>query len=129
MLYDPMRLSRIQENEIRTTGKKLTLSGYMGELYGAIWSELDLGADIGLYRRILQREFLTKVSEFLLKPAAPTPDDVIAISRYQLKQLDRSLETYLENNPNADLVTRAHLENCSDVINEAIKAVYVKNSK
>jgi hypothetical protein len=37
MHYDPMRLSRIQENEIRTTGEKLTLSGYMGELYGPIW--------------------------------------------------------------------------------------------
>lgn len=129
MLYDPMRMSRIQENEIRTTGKKLTLSGYMGELYGAIWSELESGSEIDPYRRILQREFLTRVAEFLLKPAAPTPDDVIAISRYQLKQLDRSFETYLGNNPNADLVTRAHIENCSDVINETLKAVYVKNLK
>jgi len=129
MLYDPMRLSRIQENEIRTTGKKLTLSSYMGELYGAVWSELESGEEIGPYRRILQREFLTKVTEFLLKPAAPTPGDVIAISRYQLKQLDRSLGAYLGNNPNANLVTKAHLENCSDVISEALKAVYVKNSK
>jgi hypothetical protein len=129
MLYDPMRLSRIQENEIRTTGKRLTLSGYMGELYGAIWSELESGAEIGPYRRILQREFLTRVTEFLLNPPAPTPEDVVAISRYQLKQLDENLRAYLGNNPNADLVTKAHLDNCSDIINEALKAVYVKNMK
>lgn len=128
-LYDPMRLSRIQENEIRTTGKKLTLSGYMEELYRATWSELESGAEIGPYRRILQREFLTRVTEFLLNPAAPTPDDVVAISRYQLKQLDESLGAYLGSHPNADLITRAHLDNCSDIINETLKAVYVKNSK
>lgn len=63
-----------------------------------------------------------------LHPAAPTPDDVVAISRYQLKQLDESLGAYLGGHPNADLITRAHLDNCSDVINEALKAVYVKNS-
>jgi hypothetical protein len=26
-------------------------------------------------------------------------------------------------------VTKAHVENCSDVISEALKAVYVKNSR
>jgi len=128
-LYDPMRLSRIQENEIRATRDKLTLSGYMEELYKAIWSELETGAEIGAYRRILQREFLARATEFLLTPAAPTPDDVVAIIRYQLKQLDESLGAYLGNHPDADLITRAHLDNCSDVINEALQAVYVKNSK
>jgi hypothetical protein len=128
-LYDPMRLSRMQENEIRTTGKKLTLNDYMDELYMAIWSELESGEKIGPYRRILQREYLTRVTGFLLNPAAPTPDDVVAISRYQLKQLDESLGAYLGSHPDADLITRAHLDNCSDVINEALQAVYVKNSK
>ncbi len=129
MLYDPMRLSRIQENETRTTGKQLTVSDYMEELYEAVWSELGSGSKIGPYRRILQREFLTRVTEFLLKPAAPTPDDVVAISRFQLKQLEKNLNTYQADNPNTDLVTKAHLENCADVINEVLKAVYVKNGK
>jgi len=129
MLYDPLRLSRIQENEIRTTGNKLSLSDYMGELYEAIWAEFGSGVDIGPYRRILQREYLNRVSGFLLNPPAPTPDDVVAICRYHLKQLDKNIEKYLTNHPKTDLVTKAHLQNCSDVINEALKAVYVKNAK
>ncbi len=129
ILYDPMRLGRIQENEIRTKEKKLTLSDYMGELYSSIWEELDTGAPIGSYRRILQRAHLAQVTESILKPPAPLPDDVLAISRYQLKQLDKSLKGYLSKNPKADLVTKAHVEDCSDIIDEALKAVYVKNSK
>ena len=128
-LYDPMRLSRILENEIRAKGKKLTLSEYMGELYSSIWKELNTGVTIGPYRRILQREHLDRTTGLVLKPPAPTPDDVIAIIRYQLKQLDKNLKKYLAENPNSDLVTKAHVENCSDVISEALKAVYVKNSR
>jgi hypothetical protein len=129
ILFDPMRLGRIQENEIRIKEKKLTLSDYMGELYSSIWDEINSGAPIGPYRRILQRAYLAQVTGSILKPPAPLPDDVLAISRYQLKQLDKSLKGYFAKNPKADLVTKAHVENCSDIISEALKAVYVKNSK
>lgn len=129
ILYDPLRLGRIQENEIRTKEKKLTLSDYMGELYSSIWEEVNIGAPIGPYRRILQRAYLTRVTGFILKPPAPIPDDVLAISRYQLKQLDKSLKGYISKNPKADLVTKAHVDNCSDMISEVLKAIYVKNSK
>lgn len=129
MLYDPMRLGRIEENETRTKGKKLTLSDYMGELYSSIWEELNTEAPIGPYRRILQREYLNRVTELILSPKTPLPDDAIAISRYQLKHLDKALEGYLAKNSDADLVTKAHVENCSDIISEILKAVYVKNVK
>jgi hypothetical protein len=129
MLYDPLRLSRIQENEARTQGKKLTLSDYLGELHASIWEEIGKGAAISPYRRILQREYLGKVTEFILKPPAPTPDDVISIARYQLKKLDTEITDYLTKNLDADLATRAHLEGCSDSIHEALQAVFVKDAK
>jgi len=126
MLYDPMRLHRIQDNEIRTEGKMLTLGDYMSELYTAIWQELEEGKPIGLYRRILQRQYLNRMSTFVLKPLPATPDDVVAVSRYQLKRLNESIETYLSANPDADLMTKAHLEDCSDIIAETLKAVVSK---
>ncbi len=129
MLYDPMRLHRLQDNEIRTEGKKLTLSEYLSELYTSIWQELGEGRPVSTFRRILQREYLNSVTKSVLKPPPPTPDDVIAVYRYQLKQLEKSIRDYLKKYPEADLMTHAHLENCSDIITETLKAVYTKSAK
>jgi hypothetical protein len=126
MLYDPMRLHRIQDNEIRTTGRKLKLGDYMGELYAAIWQELKEGQAVSAYRRILQREYLNRVSDIVLKPSPATPDDMIAVCRFQLKKLDESIGKYMTANPNTDMMTQAHLEHCSDIIAETLKAVVTK---
>jgi hypothetical protein len=129
LLYDPLKLSRIQENESRVRGKTLTLGKYMTELHVSIWSEVGTGAAIDTYRRILQKEHLKKVSEIILKPSPPMPDDMVSILRYQLKRLDAGIKDYLAKRIDADLATRAHLESCSDSINEAIKAVFVKDTE
>jgi len=128
-LYDPMRLHRIQDNEMMAKGDKLTLGAFMGEIYAAIWQELKDGKSIGPYRRILQREYLARATDLVLKAPAQAPDDAIAISRHQLKELDKSIKTYLEAQTSVDLETRAHLENCTDLISETLKAVYIKNIK
>ncbi|UCC40134.1 MAG: zinc-dependent metalloprotease [Candidatus Aminicenantes bacterium] len=129
MLYDPMRLHRIQDNEMRTDGQKLTLGDYMSELYSAIWQEVREGKAVGNFRRILQREHLNRITGFVLKPPAPTPDDAIAIYRFQLKDLNKDIKEYLAKYPDSDPMTRAHLDNCSDIITETLKAVYTKSVK
>jgi hypothetical protein len=126
MLYDPMRLHRIQDNEIRTTGRKLKLGDYMSELYAVIWQELREGQAVNAYRRILQKEFLNRVSDIVLKPPPATPDDMIAVCRFQLKKLDESIGKYMTANPDTDMMTQAHLEHCSDIIAETLKAVVTK---
>jgi hypothetical protein len=128
-LYDPMRLHRIQDNELMAKGDKLTLGAYMGELYAAIWQELKDGKSIGPYRRILQREYVARATDLVLKAPAQAPDDAISIYRYQLKELDKSIKSYLGVQTSVDLETRAHLENCTDLISETLKAVYIKNIK
>jgi hypothetical protein len=129
MLYAPMRLHRLQDNETRAEGKKLTLSEYLSELYTSIWQELGEGKPVSTFRRILQREYLNSVTKSLLKPPPAIPDDVIAVYRYQLKQLEKSIRDYLKKYPEAELMTRAHLENCSGIITETLKAVYTKSAK
>jgi len=123
LLYDPARLHRIQDNEMRTEGKKFTLENYLSELYSAIWEELETGEAIGSYRRILQREYLNTVTRSVLKPAPLASGDAIAVCRYQLKQLDRSIKDYLARYPEANLMTRSHLDSCSDIINETLKTI------
>lgn len=128
-LYDPLRLHRIQDNEMRSNDKKFTLGDYMSELHSALWKELGEDKPVHAFRRIAQREYLNRVTAFVLNPPLPTQDDVIAISRYELKQLDKSMRQYLMRNPNVDLATRAHLDNCIDLITEALKAIYTKGVK
>jgi len=128
-LYDPVRLHRIQDNEMMTRAKKLTPGDYMSELYAAIWQELKEGKGIGPYRRILQREYVTKATDLVLKAPAEAPDDALSICRHQLKELAADIKSYLGTQTAVDLETRAHLENCTDLISESLKAVYTKNIK
>ena len=126
-LYDPVRLHRIQDNESMTRGEKLTLGDYMGELNAAIWRELKDGQSITPYRRILQRECLARVTDLVLKAPPQAPADALSICRYQLKELDKSIQNYLQAQTSVDLETRAHLENCADQISATLKAAQVKN--
>jgi hypothetical protein len=121
LLYDPARLHRIQDNELRTKERKLTLEDYLSELHTAIWEELETGEAIGSYRRILQREYLNTVTRNILEPAPLASADALAICRHQLKQLDKNIADYLSRDPDVDLPTRSHLDSCSDIINETLK--------
>lgn len=125
-LYDPARLRRLQDNALLSKGKALNLSDFLAELQAAVWREVIKGEPVGPYRRILQQEWLTRVRQFILKPSPPLPDDAVTLFRYQLKQLGKSISDYLARYPELELMTRAHLENCSDLIAETLKAGYVK---
>jgi hypothetical protein len=129
LLYDPLRLCRIQDNEIRSGGETFALENYLETLFRSIWRELKEGRNIGTQRRILQREYLTKVTNTLLKPSAVVPDDSQAVLRYQIKTLEKGIGDYLKTSPQADLMTRAHLEDCLNLVSDALKAVYLRNTK
>ena len=126
-LYDPMRLHRIQDNPLQATGKTLSLGDFLSELHNAIWQEVVEGKPVNAYRRILQQECLARISQFVLKPSSPLPNDAVTLFRHELKQLGRSIDDYLAKYPELDIMTRAHLENCSDLIAQALKAGYSKS--
>ena len=128
-LYDPMRLHRLQDNSLLSTGKALSLSDFLAELHSAIWQEVIEGKSVSAYRRILQQECLARVSQFVLKPSPPLPDDAVTLFRYELKQLDKSIADYLAKYPELDLMSRVHLENCSDLAAATLKAGYSKSSE
>jgi hypothetical protein len=49
------------------------------------------------------------------------PEDALAVCRYQLKELDKNIRSFLTAQADVDLATKAHLENCTDTIAEALK--------
>jgi hypothetical protein len=128
-LYDPARLHRLQDNALLSTGKALSLNDFLAELHSAIWREVIEGKLVSPYRRILQQECLARVSQFVLKPSPPLPNDAVTLFRYELKQLGKSIADYLAKYPELELMTRAHLENCSDLAAATLKAGYSKSSE
>ena len=126
LLYDPLRLHRIQDNEIRARGKIFRLDDYLQELQNSVWKDIDKIKTPSIYQRILQREHLLCVQNVLLDPPLPMPEDAAAICRHQLKRLVQKLQILLKNGSQLDLMTQAHIENCLNIIYETLKASYTK---
>ena len=126
-LYDPFRLQRIQDNESRTEGEALTLAGYLDKLHSAVWRDVSERKEIGSRRAMLQREFLVRMSELVLKPSPSTPGLAVSICRHQIKDLEKNISSYLNGKTGIDVATRAHLEDCSDIIAGILKAIPTKS--
>lgn len=130
MLYDPLRLQRILDNEGRVNGKSgkvLSLGKYMEELHHSVWQEVFKNAPIAKERRILQRIVLKHLTGMLLSPKNPIPGDALSVTRYQLKKLKTDIDTYIFK-AKPGVLTRAHLENCKDSIHKALEAGFTKKA-
>jgi hypothetical protein len=125
-LLNRNRLNRLVEYEAMAprSAEAYTVGDLVGELHGAVWSELDdARVRIDVYRRNLQRAFLETVDGELTPPAlrpqqgvggvGPGQDsrwssDVRPVLRGELRALDRELAAALPRA--ADRMTRLHIE-------------------
>jgi hypothetical protein len=115
--------TRIAEGEFRQTrdNQSFRLSELYDALQDAIWSELKTGRDIGSFRRNLQREHLRRLAGTLLRPSQSVQADARALQRESAKQLlalikaARSRSSYSKE-------ARAHLAECDNTLEEALKA-------
>ena len=98
----------------------LPLSELYDTLQNAIWSELKSGTDIDPMRRNLQREYLRRVVNALIKPTATTPADAKSLMRANAQQLQQQIRAAMAKP--ATKVTRAHLSESLDLLTEALKA-------
>ncbi|MCE2421923.1 MAG: zinc-dependent metalloprotease [Gemmatimonadetes bacterium] len=69
---DPGRLQRLIEGEARMGDDAYSIGELMDDMRAAIWSELESGESIGVYRRNLQRGHLERL-EFLMTQDPPPP--------------------------------------------------------
>jgi hypothetical protein len=123
MLLDPVRLSRIQDAELRFAEGEEPFR--MIELFTAlresIWSELAKEAAISSVRRNLQRAHLNRLILMATVPVAGTPEDAVTLARADLKWIARGCDRRLAK-AGADAMTRAHLEETRDRIGAALEA-------
>jgi hypothetical protein len=120
-LVDGARLTRMIDNEKRTTGEAFKVSELFGTLTGSIWSEL--GRNTDSFRRNLQRSYVDQMTRVLLNvrpsPAAPAyPEDARSLARYELTRLSTRIGA--ASSGNLDVETRAHLAESKARIDKAL---------
>jgi hypothetical protein len=126
LMSDPVA-TRIEEAAYREprTARSFRLSELYDTLQNAIWSELKTGRDISVFRRNLQREYLRRVAGMLVRPSQTMQADARALQRENAKAL-LALIRSAEKRPALSKEARAHLEECENTLEEALKAPLVR---
>jgi hypothetical protein len=125
-LMSPPIAQRLLNNAAKVDDPKsaLKLSELYGTLHDAVWSELKTGRDITLFRRNLQREYVTRVADALLRPSNSMPADARALLRQDAAKLRGELVRASTRSMSAE--ARAHVAEMATMLNEAQKAPVVR---
>jgi hypothetical protein len=120
---------RLVNNETKLDDPKqaLRLSELYSTVHGAVWSELRTGRDIPLMRRNLQREYVMRVANVLLRPAGSLPADARALLRADATQL-RAEIAKAKDRKDLSVEAKAHLAESLALIDEALKAPLVRQA-
>ena len=133
-ILDFGRMARMIENEALNGFSAYSLSEMMDDLKDGIWSELNKGKNIDIYRRNLQRSYITRLA-FIMnndQPSRPGWEDYItsvkvdvsdirSISMGSLIELKKDLKKALKKY--SDKSTKSHLNYCISMIDETLKAI------
>lgn len=123
-ILDPGRMQRLIEAGVRNGGETYTLGEMLDDLRGSVWSELESGASIGVFRRNLQRGYLERLEFLMTSDLTPvfafgsfadfftrvdvSQSDIRAFVRGELETLRGDIRRAVGRSP--DRVTRLHLE-------------------
>jgi hypothetical protein len=124
-VLDPGRMQRLIEGEARLGDDAYTLGEMLGDLRGAIWSELAAGRSIDVYRRNLQRGYLERMEWLMTEEPTAVPaafrsfvttvdlpqSDIRPFVRGELETLKREIRAALSRGPNR--ATRLHLQDAT----------------
>lgn len=123
-LLDFGRMARMSENETINGNNAYSLLNMMQDLRTGIFSELNSGKAIDMYRRNLQRSYIDRMEYLMTKDQAPIParlrryvsrtnvdvsqSDIRPVVRAELKSLQSSIKSGLGRT--GDRMTRIHLQ-------------------
>ena len=133
-ILDFGRMARMIENEALNGSSAYSIGEMMDDLKDGIWSELNKGKNIDIYRRNLQRSYITRLA-FIMKndqPSRPGWEDYItsvkvdvsdirSISMGSLIELKKDLKKAIKKY--SDKSTKSHLNYCISMIDETLKGV------
>ncbi|MBW4444312.1 MAG: zinc-dependent metalloprotease [Plectolyngbya sp. WJT66-NPBG17] len=124
-LLDYDRLARLRDSELRTqAGQGLTIPDLFDSLQSSIWGDVIKPQDnlkLSGLRRALQRQHMEAMISMLLRQAE-VPEDARTVARYELKQLQKSIDRAMGRVNEKEIYTKAHLEEARDRIGKALEA-------
>jgi hypothetical protein len=101
--------------------KALSLSDLYESLQAAIWSDLKATGDINLMRRNLQREHIKRMTATLTRASGASAADARALQRENARALVVQLRA-AQSRPGLSKEARAHVADCLNTLEEALKA-------
>tara|TARA_Y100000590_G_scaffold407873_1_gene498528 strand:- start:2400 stop:5054 length:2655 start_codon:yes stop_codon:yes gene_type:complete len=120
-LFDPLRLARVQDNEMKfNDGDPFTMEELFNTINNTIWEELSIQENINSYKRQLQNLHIDMYSTLLLGNYGFN-NDSLALTRSSLKNILKSIYVELGNSTfNAS--TKSHLEFIAEKIETILDA-------
>jgi hypothetical protein len=127
-LYDPLILQRLQDNELRfPSGEKpFTMAEMFITIRQSIWQELTTAANVGSFRRELQRMYLYVLTKILLKEPTILPRDAVTLARADFQILLTEIQAKLTQQ-NLDSYTSAHLQESKAKLDAVLNAQIQKS--
>ena len=127
------RMARMIENEALNRSNAYSLNEMMSDLKDGIWSELERGKSIDVYRRNLQRSYISRLA-YIMKndqPSRPGWEDYItnvtvdvsdirSITMGSLTELKKDLKKASKRY--SDKTSKSHLNYCISMIDDALKS-------
>jgi hypothetical protein len=116
-------MTRIIDSEAKfQPGQAFHVSELFDRLDTAVWSELKARrGDIAPTRRELQRDYVNRLAELLLKPSALERSDARSLLRVQARSLLERVRAS-SRRPGLSEEARAHLADCADTLSQALDA-------
>ncbi len=112
---------RLLDSEDKLPKDALRLSELYRSLNDAVWSELGQSGDIPSLRRELQRDYVTRISNQLLRPGALSRADARSLVRAQAQALQSRLNAAAKR-PGLSAEAQAHLQDSADTLQQALTA-------
>lgn len=122
-LLNPIRIERMIDNELRTTGDVYTAAELFNDLTAATWSELagQRVRPVSSFRRNLQRVYTNQLIDLMLSPSPIIPEDARSLARLHLKRISARVES-AQGQSGLDDFSAAHLDETGARIKRALDA-------
>lgn len=113
--------ARLIDSEAKSPHDALRLAELYARLDKVVWSELRRPGDIPAARRELQRDHMNRLAVQLLRPASLSRADARSLLRAQAERLQARLRSAARA-PGLSALTRAHLQDSANTLNQALDA-------
>ena len=131
-ILDFGRMARMIENEALNGSNSYSLNEMMVDLKDGIWSELEKGKSIDVYRRNLQRSYISRLAFIMKNDQESRPgwedyitnvkvnvSDIRSVTTGSLTELKKDLKKAIKKY--SDKASKSHINYCISMIDEAMK--------